>query len=111
MAFKTSLGSRFSDTVSCLCGWWAQLKEDCDKNPDQKREPKDLTPEDALHSFYVECKSELIDPARADEIRAKMLAFIGQVRAETGWSFGSEALASDRNRYATGNMGWRLQRT
>ena len=45
------LGRRFSDTVSCLRGWWAQLKEDCDKNPDQKREPKDLTPEDALRSF------------------------------------------------------------
>jgi len=66
-----------AEVTEALRGWWAQLKEDYDRNPQQERERLDIAPEDALHSFYLECKAALIDPAVAEEIRARATAMFG----------------------------------
>jgi hypothetical protein len=65
-----------------------------DRNPQQKREPLDITPEEALRCFYLECKAGLVDPAVADEIRAKVLAMIDEFRGKTGSAFGASTLSS-----------------
>jgi len=62
-----------------LRAWWAKLKEDYDRNPHHKPERSE-SPDDALRYFYLECKTSLVDPAKADEARARWKALMEKIK-------------------------------
>jgi hypothetical protein len=76
--FEEMLG----EVTDPLRSWWAQLKEDYDRNPSHKAEwSGDKTPDGALLDFYLECQVALVDPLVADETRVKAKALIDRMKA------------------------------